>query len=121
MTGKATIIRKTDSLDVSVLSGLIRDSFCDVAERFGITPENCPKHPSNCADEWIEKDFGRGVNYYILEKAGVSIGCVALERSSPDIFYLERLAVLPKARGKDAAKDLFDVHLPRQRLLVRKR
>ena len=47
MTGKSIVIRKAHSHDVSVLSGLIRDSFCDVAERFGITPENCPKHPSN--------------------------------------------------------------------------
>ena len=106
MTGKATIIRKANSHDVSVLSGLIRDSFCDVAERFGITPENCPKHPSNCADGWIKKDFGRGVNYYILEKDGSSEGCVALEKSSPDIFYLERLAVRPEARGRGCGEKL---------------
>jgi len=54
-------IRKANPFDVSLLSGLIRDSFYDVAERFGITPENCPKHPSNCTDKWIERDFRRGV------------------------------------------------------------
>jgi GNAT superfamily N-acetyltransferase len=106
MTGKAIIIRKANSQDVSVLSGLIRDSFYDVAERFGITPENCPKHPSNCVDEWIKKDFGRGVNYYILEKNGLSEGCVALESSTPDIFYLERLAVRPEARGRGCGEKL---------------
>jgi GNAT superfamily N-acetyltransferase len=106
MAGKAMNIRKANSQDVSVLSGLIRDSFYDVAERFGITPENCPKHPSNCVDEWIEKDFGRGVNYYILEKNGLSEGCVALEKSSPDIFYLERLAVRPEVRGRGGGEKL---------------
>jgi hypothetical protein len=32
--------------DVSVLSGLICHSYRDVARRFGLTPKNCPKHPS---------------------------------------------------------------------------
>ena len=106
MTGKAIIIRKANSYDVSTLSGLIRDSFYDVAERFGITPENCPKHPSNCVDEWIEKDFGRRVSYYILEHNGLSQGCVAFEKSSPDLCYLERLAVVPEARGRGCGEKL---------------
>ncbi len=100
MNGNVTRIRKAKVSDVSVLSGLIRGSFHDVAERFGITPENCPKHPSNCTDKWIENDFIRGVSYYILENDGLSQGCVALEKSGLDTFYLERLAVLPEARGR---------------------
>ena len=44
-------IRKASSGDSSMLSGIIRESFCDVAERFGLTSENCPKHPSNCTQE----------------------------------------------------------------------
>jgi GNAT superfamily N-acetyltransferase len=108
MTGKAISIRRANFHDVSVLSGLIRDSFYDVAERFGITPENCPKHPSNCADEWIEKDFGRGVIYYVLEQDGLSKGCVALEKGSPDLCYLERLSVLPGGRGGGFGRKLIE-------------
>jgi GNAT superfamily N-acetyltransferase len=108
MTGKAIRIREANSRDISVLSSLIRDSFYDVAERFGITPENCPKHPSNCVDEWIEKDLERGVSYYILEKEGLFQGCVALEKSSPDLCYLERLAVLPRGRKRGFGRKLIE-------------
>ncbi len=101
-------IRKAGSQDIPLLSGLIRDSFREVAERFGLTPENCPKHPSNCTDEWIEGDFARGVTYYILERNGTPVGCVALERDSPDLCYLERLAVLPQSRRNGFGKKLVN-------------
>ena len=91
-------IIKANSTDVSLVSGLIRESFGDVARRFGLTLENCPKHPSNCTDEWIENDFARGITYYILESNRKAVGCVALEKSNPDLCYLERLGVLQKAR-----------------------
>jgi len=94
--------------DVAILSGLIRNSYRDVAQRFDLTPENCPKHPSNCTDEWIRNDFARGVSYYILEHNGQPTGCAALEISDPDISYLERLAVLPDNRRKGFGRKLVD-------------
>jgi transposase-like protein len=39
-------IREANSTDVSLVSGLIRKSFLGVARRFGLTLENCSKHPS---------------------------------------------------------------------------
>jgi GNAT superfamily N-acetyltransferase len=101
-------IREADSDDIPLLSGLIRDSFRDVAERFSLTPENCPKHPSNCDPEWIESDFARGVTYYILEHNGTPTGCVALEKASPDLCYLERLAVLEQNRRQGFGRALVD-------------
>lgn len=94
--------------DVAILSGLIRISYRDVAQRFDLTPENCPKHPSNCADEWIRNDFDRGVAYYILEHNSLPAGCAALEIPDPDIGYLERLAVLPANRRKGFGRRLVD-------------
>ena len=108
MTDAATYIRAAGSDDIPVLSGLIRVSFRDVAERFALTFENCPKHPSNCTDEWIENDFARGVAYYILESGGTPVGCVALEKANPDLCYLERLGVLPQSRRKGFGKELVD-------------
>lgn len=113
MSGKASVIRKADSHDISMLSRLIRDSFRDVAERFDITPENCPKHPSHCTEGWIEKDLERGVSYYILERDGLSRGCVGLEKAGPHLYYLERLAVLPEGRragfGRRLVKHVLSV------------
>ncbi len=94
--------------DVTTLSGIIRDSYRDVAQRFDLTPANCPRHPSNCGDDWIRKDFARGVTYYILEHNGMPAGCAALEKPEPDLGYLERLAVLPKSRCRGFGRTLVD-------------
>jgi len=108
MTAETTYIRATGAVDGPVLSGLIRVSFRDVAERFALTLENCPKHPSNCTDEWIENDLARGVVYYILESDGKPVGCVALEKANSDLCYLERLGILPQSRRKGFGKALVD-------------
>lgn len=108
MINEQTHIRAAGSADVPLLAGLIRDSFRDVAERFGLTPGNCAKHPSNCTEEWIRNDMTRGVMYYVLELDGTPGGCVALERENPDLCYLERLAVLPPERQKGLGNALVD-------------
>ena len=94
------MIKEATINDREVIVKLIRDSFLDVARRFSLTKENCPKHPSNCVSSWIESDISRGVQYYILYKDENPIGCVAIERPSADVCYLERLSVLPEMRGK---------------------
>jgi N-acetylglutamate synthase-like GNAT family acetyltransferase len=99
-------IREAGLSDISLLSELIRLSYRDVAEKFRLTPANCPKHPSNYTDEWVEKDLGRGVSYYILEHRGAAAGCVAIEKANPDLCYLERLAVLPHKRNKGFGSQL---------------
>jgi len=92
------LIRDATNKDITLLATLIRNSFLDIAERFNLTPQNCPTHPSNCKTEWIESALKKGIKYYILEKKNVPCGCVALERAQSDVFYLERLSVLPQFR-----------------------
>lgn len=108
MTAKSINIRQADSGDIAVLSSLIRDSFRTVAVQFNLTSENCPKHPSNCTDGWVQSDIARGVVYYILEHNGTPAGCAALEKASHDLSYLERLAVLPVMRKRGLGKQLID-------------
>jgi GNAT superfamily N-acetyltransferase len=96
----AVSITKAGSADISKLSGIIRHAYKDVAQRFSLTPENCPKHPSNCTDEWVQSDLDRGVIYYVLERNQDICGCTAMEKAGPDICYLERLSILPKYRRK---------------------
>lgn len=91
-----------------MLAHLIRNSYRDVAERFNLTPQNCPKHPSNCTPEWVEKDMNRGVSYYCLDLDEESIGCVAFEKASTQEGYLERLAVMPEYRQRGFGKALVD-------------
>ena len=100
MTGSAIHIREANFADISLISGPIRQAYSDVADRFKLTSSNCPKHPSNCTDEWVEKDFGRGVSYFVLKQNGRPSGCVAIESANADLCYPERLAVLPHEKKK---------------------
>ena len=93
-------IRVCTQKDIEVLVETIRRSFQNVAERFDLTPENAPRHPSNCTANWIQKDMERGVTYFVIENENIVIGCVALEKANSDICYLERLAVLPDQRRR---------------------
>jgi diamine N-acetyltransferase len=97
-------IRTCTREDIDVLAETIRGSFRDVAERFGLTGENCPRHPSNCRSDWVEKDMDRGVSYFVLEREGRVAGCVALELVRPGLCNLERLAVLPDHRNHGFGK-----------------
>jgi len=94
------MIREAGIDDRVLLSKLISESFRDVAMRFSLTRDNCPKHPSNCTASWIENDIARGVRYFILYLDEKPAGCVGVERANNNTCYIERLSVLPEARGR---------------------
>ncbi|MHC4537056.1 MAG: GNAT family N-acetyltransferase [Planctomycetota bacterium] len=102
------IIRDANEADIETLVTLLRGSCRDVAERFELTIENCPKNLAFCTKERIKRDFNRGLRFYILEKDGRPCGCVAIEKASPDVCYLQRLAVLPEHRKKGYGKALVN-------------
>lgn len=110
-------IRTAAQADISLLARLIRDSFSNVAERYGLNRQNCPKHPSNCSDQWVARDMDRGVVYYILEESGLAKGCVAIEQADANQCYLERLAVLPQFRKAGLGRALVMHVLDRARAL----
>jgi ribosomal protein S18 acetylase RimI-like enzyme len=101
-------IRETNETDIGVLVALIRSSFRDVAEKFNLTVENCPKSPAFYTKEQLEEDLKKGLRYYILENDGQPCGCVVLERAGPDFCYLGRLAVLPEHRRNGYGKELIN-------------
>lgn len=101
-------IRIANVHDVNTLCNIIRASHKDVAQKFHLTIDNCPKHPSNCSNDWIEKDLDRSVTYYILDDTNKSIGCIALEHATPDVCYIERLSVLYSNRHNGFGKKLVD-------------
>jgi len=100
-------IRQARSEDSETLVKLIRTGFRDVAERFGLTKENCPTHPSNCTLDWVKADQSKGVKYFVLEQDGRPVGCVAVEQATPQTCYAERLAVLPEFRHKGFGRALM--------------
>ena len=113
MKMETIVIRSVRPDEKQVLAALIRDAYFDVARRFDLTTENCPKHPSNCTERWIERDFERGVRYFFITGQHSPIGCVGLEMASDTLAFLERLAVLPAYRrrgfGGRLAKHALDL------------
>jgi len=93
-------MRPASEDDGPALARLIQQAYKDVALRFGLTPENCPKHPSNCTEAWIRNDLERGVTYAILTNGPTLVGCAALETTDPAVAYLMRLAVRPEFRRR---------------------
>jgi N-acetylglutamate synthase-like GNAT family acetyltransferase len=94
------VIRQTTIEDIGILVEILRKAFTPVAERFGLTIENCPNHNAFCSRKKIEEDFVRQKKFFILEENDMPCGCVAIEYAKPGVCYLERLAVLPQHRNK---------------------
>jgi len=109
-------IRICTRAEIDILVDIIRNAFHDVAERFGLTEQNSPTHPSHCRAEWLLREMNRGVVFYILENEGQPVGCVALEKINDEVCYLERLAVLPRERGKGFGEALVKHVLSEARL-----
>ncbi len=86
---------------------LLRRSFITVADRFSLTPENCPKNVAFYTEQRFEEDVDRGMRYYLLEEEGQLRGCVALEPARPGVVYLGRLAVLPNHRSQGFGQALI--------------
>ena len=114
-------IRRATEGDIALLADLIRSSFKDVANQFNITPENCPTHPSNCTAEWLENAFKKGTEYFILLDDSEPVGCVALERANREVYFIERLAVLPEYRDQGYGHALVDYCFEQARERMAKR
>jgi N-acetylglutamate synthase-like GNAT family acetyltransferase len=111
------IIRNATISDVAILTRIIREASKDVAARFNLTEKNCPKHPSNCREQWVIDALEKGVRHYLLESEGEPCGCVALEQANSEICYLERLAVLPAHRRRGHGRALVEHVLREARTL----
>ena len=94
--------------DAALLAGIIRKSHRSVAEKFNLTPENCPSHPSLCQADWVEQGMDRGEVYYLYQLKGEPVGCVAfaMPEKEQGIGFLNRLSVLPRHRRQGIGKDL---------------
>ena len=77
---------------------VIRDSFADVADLFGLSRENCPSHPSFQTVEGLLSMRDGGTLLFGLFSGDKQVGFVAIEKADRELCYMERLAVLPDYR-----------------------
>lgn len=93
-------IRRATKDDIPLLAALIRTSHRDVADRFQLTEKTCFTHPAFCTDEKIQRSLFKGEEFFILMEESRAVGCVALLRANRDVYFMERLAVLPEYRTR---------------------
>jgi ribosomal protein S18 acetylase RimI-like enzyme len=87
---------------------VLRASFRTVAEEFGLTEENCPANPAFVTLEKLDALRHKGATFFGLFEDTEQIGFVALEKATPDLYYLERLAVVPQCREKGHGTTILD-------------
>lgn len=96
---------------------MIRKAFSGVAEYFELTEENCPTNPAFETPASLRQARKKGLRLFGMFEGVKQTGFVALEKASPDIFYMERLAVVPGYRheGRGAALVSFVIDHVRNR------
>ena len=87
---------------------VIRESFKDVADEFGLTEGNCPTNPAFITLERLETLREKGTEFFGLYEEEEQIGFVAIEKADTGVFYLEKLAVLPRHRHNGHGKNLVE-------------
>lgn len=87
---------------------VIHRSFKTVAEEFGLTPENCPKHTSFMPIYFLTTQMDWGWHMFGLYHEGQLVGYMSLSKESDTVYELHNLAVLPEYRHKGFGKKMLD-------------
>jgi ribosomal protein S18 acetylase RimI-like enzyme len=102
-----TIREITSEAEIQTSLHIIRESFKTVAEELHLTQENAPTHPSFITLDSLLQQQTRA-NYFGLFNDNTQLGFVAIEKAEGNIYYLERLAVLPGHRHKKYGETLVN-------------
>ena len=102
------MIQEVTKKDLNECLEVIHQSFSTVAEQFGLTKENCPKHTSFMPLSFLEMQKNLGWKMYALYAGKKIIGYMSLSKESDDVYELHNLAVLPEYRHNGFGKLLLD-------------
>ncbi len=93
-------IRAAGPEDAERLAALIATAFADVAERFGLTRENCPGHTSFITANEVHRGMGFGNRYFLALCNDTLCGAIAFRLPKDGISIIEKVAVLPSFRWR---------------------
>ena len=102
------MIYEVDKNELQECLEVIHQSFGTVAEQFGLTQENCPKHTSFIPLVFLETQMNWGWHMYALYAGKKIIGYISLSKENDDAYELHNLAVLPEYRHNGFGKLLLD-------------
>lgn len=110
--GSADLVVRPLSLlsDFDKAVKVVRSAFRTPAERFRITEDNCPSHPSFVVREKLCKVREDGGTFFGAYEKAEMAGCVAIEPSGDEegTWYVEKLAVPPENRETGLGSLLLD-------------
>lgn len=101
-------IHPVEKSDLPACLSVIRESFRTVAEDFGLTPENCPKHTAFLPLYYLETQMDWGWHLYALYAGKKIIGYMSLSKEGETTYELHNLSVLPDYRHNGFGKQLLD-------------
>lgn len=102
------VIYEVEKEELNECLEVIHQSFKTVADSFGLTRENCPKHTSFISLSFLESQMDWGWHMYALYAGKKIIGYMSLSKEDDDVFELHNLAVLPEYRHNGFGKLLLD-------------
>ena len=105
---KLPFIFEIDSDELESSLDVIHRSFQTVAEEFGLTKENCPRHTSFLPLNILKTHKERGWYMYGLYAGKTQIGYMSLSEEEENIYELHNLAILPEYRRNGFGKLLLD-------------
>ena len=106
--GADPIIREVNKNDLNECLEVIHKSFSTVAEQFGLTKDNCPKHTSFIPIYFLETQMNWGWHMFALCSEEKIVGYMSLSKEDDGSFEFYNLAVLPELRHNGYGKILLD-------------
>lgn len=103
-----TSIVKVNKSDLPECLEVIHRSFATVADEFGLTRENCPRHTSFIPLSYLETQMKWGWLIFGLYSDERIIGYMSLSKEDDEAYELHNLAILPEFRHSGFGKQLLD-------------
>jgi ribosomal protein S18 acetylase RimI-like enzyme len=101
-------IREINSAaDTATSLNVIRSSFRTVARELKLTRKNSPTHPSFITLQRLLEQKKKA-RFFGLFEDGVQVGFVAIEKADGNVYYLEKLSVLPDRRHRGHGSKLVE-------------
>lgn len=94
-------------------ANVIRKAFATVARDLCLNKTNCPTHASFITLDKLKELKQKGAQFFGLFTSRQQVGFVALEKVNNNLYYLEKLAILPALRHRGYGSMLVD-HIVKQ-------
>jgi diamine N-acetyltransferase len=101
-------IRKIEHDSLDRLLEVLHESFGTVAVEFDLNQTNNPSNGAFIGKPDLEKRIEKGLMMYGYREKGRLVGCVGIKQGdASDVFYIEKLCVLPGKRHSGIGFDLL--------------